>query len=74
MATRGSIGRTWDDDDMPPEEAPKQPARVSPPDARDEPVLPTQSQEDTDVGWDESPAPDDDERLYRERPPHWGTD
>jgi hypothetical protein len=58
---------------MPPEKAPKQPVRVSPPDPRDEPVLPTQSQEDTDVGWGEPPGPDDDERLCRERPPHWGS-
>jgi hypothetical protein len=56
---------------MPPDEAPKQPARVSP---LAEPVLPTQSQEDTDVGWGEVPGSDDDERLYRERPPHWGSD
>jgi len=35
------------------------------------PVLPVQSQEDTDVGWGEQPELDDDERLYRERPPHW---
>jgi hypothetical protein len=59
---------------MPPDEAPKQPARVSPPGPHAEPVLPTQSQEDTDVGWGEVPRPDDDERLYRERPPHWGSD
>ncbi len=71
--TRGFISRTWDDDYMPPEEAPKQPARVSPPDPRDKPVLPTQSQEDTDVGWGEPPAPDDDERLNRDRPPHWSS-
>jgi len=74
MAARGFIGRTWDDGCMPPEEeAPKQPARVSPPDTHDDPVLPTQSQDDTDVGWGEPPGPDDDERLYRERPPHWGS-
>jgi hypothetical protein len=73
VAARGFIGRTWDDGCMPPEEAPKQPARVSPPDTQDEPVLPTQSQDDTDVGWGEPPGPDDDERLYRERPPHWGS-
>jgi hypothetical protein len=30
------------------------------------------SQEDTDAGWGERPEPDDDERLCRERPPHWG--
>lgn len=37
----------------------------------DRPVLPVQSQEDTDAGWGERPEPEDDERLYRERPPHW---
>jgi hypothetical protein len=37
----------------------------------DMPVLPVQSQEDTDVGWGEQPGPEDDERLQRERPPHW---
>jgi hypothetical protein len=73
LATGEFISRAWDDDDMPPEEAPKQPARVSPPDPG-KPVLPPQSQEDTDVAWGEPPAPDDDERLYRERPPHWGSD
>jgi hypothetical protein len=73
VATRGFIGHTWDDGCMSPEEVPKQPARVSSPYPRDEPVLPTQSQEDTDVGWGEPPGPDDDERLYRERPPHWGS-
>jgi len=47
------------------------PASTSPPDPDDKPVLPTKSQEDTDAGWGERPEPDDDERLYRERPPHW---
>ena len=37
----------------------------------DMPVLPVQSEEDTDVGWGEQPGPEDDERLQRERPPHW---
>jgi len=73
MASRGFTGRAWDDGCMPPDAAPKQPTRVSPPDQSDDPVLPTQSQEDTDVGWSEPPGPDDDERLYRERPPHWGS-
>jgi hypothetical protein len=40
-------------------------------DRSDMPVLPVQSQEDTDAGWGEQPGPEDDERLYRERPPHW---
>ena len=58
---------------MTPDPAPEQPVRVRPPDPRDEPGLPTQSQDDTDIGWGEPPAPDDDERLSRERPPHWGS-
>ena len=35
-----------------------------------EPALPEQSREDTDAGWGEYPEPADD-RLYRDRPPHW---
>jgi hypothetical protein len=35
-----------------------------------EPILPTQSREDTDAAWGEYPEPADD-RLYRDRPPHW---
>ncbi len=37
----------------------------------DTPVLPARSPEDTDAGWGERPEPDDNERLYRDRPPHW---
>jgi hypothetical protein len=40
-------------------------------DRSDTPLPPVQSQEDTDAGWGEQPGPEDDERLYRERPPHW---
>ncbi len=56
---------------MSPDLDPKQSANVRPaaPDAS--PVLPVRSPADTDVGWSEPPEPDDDERLYRERPPHW---
>ena len=55
---------------MPPDRVTSQPAARSPgPD--DGPVLPDQSREDTDAGWGEHPEPDDDERLYRDRPPHW---
>jgi hypothetical protein len=39
--------------------------------AVDEPVLPEQSGEDTDAGWGEYNEPDDEERLRRDRPPHW---
>jgi hypothetical protein len=35
-----------------------------------EPVLSEQSPEDTDAGWGEYAGRDDD-RLYRDRPPHW---
>ena len=34
------------------------------------PVLPEQSPEDTDAAWGEYP-PRDDDRLSRDRPPHW---
>jgi len=34
-------------------------------------MLPTQSREDTDVGWGEYRERDDDDRLLRDRPPHW---
>jgi hypothetical protein len=40
-------------------------------DRSEPPLLPVQSQEDTDIGWGERPEPDDSEHLYRERPPHW---
>jgi hypothetical protein len=56
---------------MPPDPAPVRPASVTPSDPDVTPVLPVRSQADTDVSWGEQPEPDDDERLYRERPPHW---
>jgi len=39
---------------------------------RDDPLLPEQTGDDTDVGWGDEPEPDDLERLLRERPPHHG--
>jgi hypothetical protein len=63
------------------------PAEAAGPEQPDEdvaPVLPasasvsvtavsvTQSREDTDAGWGEYGGRDDDERLLRDRPPHWG--
>jgi len=56
---------------MPPDNAPDQPADAGLPDPDGQPVLPVRSQDDTDIGWGEAPEPDDDERLYRDRPPHW---
>ena len=44
------------------------------PDRDEEPVVPPQSREDTDAGWGEVPEPSDDDRFYRDRPPHWGSD
>jgi hypothetical protein len=44
------------------------------PEGDDEPVVPAQSREDTDVGWGETPEAGDDERFHRDRPPHWGSD
>jgi hypothetical protein len=61
----------WELLNMPPEPVPDQPASVRPPDPDDTPVLPLRSPADTDVGWSEQPEPDDDERLNRDRPPHW---
>jgi hypothetical protein len=37
---------------------------------RGESAAPEQSREDTDTGWGEYPEAADD-RLYRDRPPHW---
>jgi len=37
------------------------------------PLLPSQSREDTDVGWGDYGDRDrDDDRLLRDRPPHYG--
>jgi hypothetical protein len=41
-----------------------------PQDGGQDPVLPDQTGDDTDEGWSQ-PEQDDDERLQRERPPHW---
>jgi hypothetical protein len=56
---------------MSPDRTPQQPTSAGSPDPDDLPAVPTQSREDTDVGWGEPSGPDDDERLNRERPPHW---
>jgi hypothetical protein len=56
---------------VPPKEAKSQPASADARDPDDSPVLPLQSQDETDAGWGEQPEPDDDDRLRRDRPPHW---
>ena len=50
------------------------PANPPDPDRAEEPVIPSKSREDTDAGWGELPEPSDDDRFYRDRPPHWGSD
>jgi hypothetical protein len=41
------------------------------PDRDEQQALPVQSREDTDEAWGERPEPDEDDRFYRDRPPHW---
>jgi hypothetical protein len=53
-----------------PDEAAGRPARATGPRGTPGPDYPPAA-EDTDAGWGERPEPDDDERLSRERPPHW---
>jgi hypothetical protein len=67
---------------MPSDTAPEQPDDDAHVDADDAQAAPTpaasvrpapltQSREDTDVGWGEYRERDDDDRLLRDRPPHW---
>ena len=42
------------------------------PTRRDDELLPEQTSDDSDHGWGDSPEPEhDDERLLREKPPHY---
>jgi hypothetical protein len=41
------------------------------PDPDEKPVLPAQSEEEAGLGWGDAAEPDDEERLRRDRPPHW---
>jgi hypothetical protein len=41
------------------------------PDPDEKPVLPAQSEEEGGLGWGDAAEPDDEERLRRDRPPHW---
>lgn len=44
---------------------------MSEPSGYDDQVVPEQSSDDTDLGWGAAPEPEDDERLIREKPPHY---
>jgi hypothetical protein len=63
---------------MSPDTAPEDPPEPGPADpaatGRKDADLPVQSREDTDAGWGEQPEPDEHDRLYRDRPPHWGSE
>jgi AcrR family transcriptional regulator len=50
------------------------PSRPRPRQAPAPPRATVQSREDTDAGWGDVPEPSDDDRFYRDRPPHWGSD
>jgi hypothetical protein len=39
----------------------------------DEPVLPSGTSDESDIGWGDQPEPDSDDRLREDRPPHWDT-
>jgi len=59
---------------MPPNEVPENPADSGPQSRNDKRALPVQSREDTDSAWGEQPEPDENDRLYRDRPPHWDSE
>jgi hypothetical protein len=56
---------------MLPDQTPGESAGAGLPDREDGQALPVQSREDTDIDWGEEPEPDEDDRLHRDRPPHW---
>jgi hypothetical protein len=56
--------------DMTEANGPAEPLAVAKARLLSEPVLPEQSREDTDIAWGELPESGDD-RLHRDRPPHW---
>jgi hypothetical protein len=47
------------------------PASDPPEPPAEKPTLPERSGDEADVGWGDRPEPDDDDRLNRDRPPHW---
>jgi hypothetical protein len=53
-----------------PEKTPDQQEK-QPQSEAEKPVLPERSGDETDVGWGDRPESEDEDRLYRDRPPHW---
>lgn len=44
---------------------------AEPPAPDDRPVLPSRSEDETDIGWGDHPDPSPDDHYLRDRPPHW---
>jgi len=63
-----------DDELLSPYGVPENPADAGPSSRQDQQALPVQSWEDTDIAWGEQPEPDEYDRLYRDRPPHWDSE
>ncbi|HUB37275.1 MAG TPA: hypothetical protein VMA72_00325 [Streptosporangiaceae bacterium] len=59
---------------MSPYEAPQDPTDAGRSSRQDHPALPTQSWEDTDIAWGDRPELDENDKLYRDRPPHWDSE
>jgi len=66
---RSAPGRSAPGQSAPGRSAPEGPAVARP--AVPGPPRPEQSREDTDIAWGEYPNRDDEDRLRRDRPPHW---
>lgn len=62
------------DELMSPEEVPENPADAGRLTRQDQPAPPVQSWEDTDIAWGEQPDREENDRLYRDRPPHWDSE
>ena len=59
---------------MSPSDAPDEAVNARPLNRDGQQALPVQSGEDTDRTWGEQPEPDEDDRFYRDRPPHWDSE
>jgi hypothetical protein len=75
MNTPPDIAPEQPEQEQPEQEQPPTPAQTQTqtqtPPVQPAPILPAQSSEDTDVGWGDYAERDDNDRLLRDRPPHW---
>jgi len=75
MAERfGAENLRGDEELMSRYEVPENPADAGRWSSQDQQALLVQSWEDTDIAWGEQPEPDENDRLYRDRPPHWDSE